>query len=65
MNRNVRPTPMLGDVRDRLTAAHERLRVRLLAARGPGGVWMCELASSALATATGDPSRNTPGPMNP
>jgi squalene-hopene/tetraprenyl-beta-curcumene cyclase len=52
MNRNVRPTPMLGDGCNRLATAYDRLRLRLLAARGPDGVWVGELASSALATAT-------------
>ncbi len=37
---------------ERLVAAYYRLRARLLAARGPDGVWVGELASSALATAT-------------
>jgi squalene-hopene/tetraprenyl-beta-curcumene cyclase len=38
--------------RERLAAAYYRLRARLLAARGPDGAWVGELASSALATAT-------------
>ncbi|HUU95693.1 MAG TPA: prenyltransferase/squalene oxidase repeat-containing protein [Phycisphaerae bacterium] len=52
MGHNVRPTPMLGGACDRLATVYDRLRARLLAARGPDGVWTGELAGSALATAT-------------